>query len=92
MTQVVVTLSPLLEIFTLFSISDVGLISGWGRLSEGGSLPHILQAVEAAITPKEECYNTYLAAGYSKYLNPCHVCTGTKQGGIDTCQVRKRLV
>ncbi|KAI5742552.1 hypothetical protein M8J77_008531 [Diaphorina citri] len=66
--------------------ADVGLISGWGRLSEGGSLPHILQAAEVPLTPKEECRRSYAVAGYSNYLNQCQVCTGTKQGGLDSCQ------
>jgi hypothetical protein len=38
-----------LNYFFIFFLGEVGVVAGWGRLSEGGKLPNILQYVSISI-------------------------------------------
>ena len=42
---------------------EFGTVAGWGRLSEGGVLPSILQHVSVPIVSNQQCKNMFLAAG-----------------------------
>lgn len=59
---------------------DVATASGWGRLSEGGSLPDQLQQVDVPIVSNDTC-----EAAYGLDIPASMVCAGTEVGGIDSC-------
>ncbi|XP_054272556.1 serine protease 27-like [Macrosteles quadrilineatus] len=61
-------------------------VAGWGRLSESGSLPHILQHVTLPILNTKRCHSLYKRAGYSKFTHTCQMCSGFEEGGFDSCQ------
>ncbi|CAB3991891.1 MAM and LDL-receptor class A domain-containing 1-like isoform X1 [Paramuricea clavata] len=56
-------------------------ISGWGRLSSGGSSPNVLQEAQVPIVTPQECKNSYGSSITDRML-----CAGHSQGGTDTCQ------
>ena len=39
-----------IKMFIIFFSGEVGIVAGWGRLSEGGKLPNILQYVSPKVT------------------------------------------
>ncbi|GFT83462.1 serine proteinase stubble [Nephila pilipes] len=61
-------------------------VTGWGRLSEGGILPSILQEVQVPIISNEKCKNMFLAAGRHEYIPDIFMCAGFEEGGRDSCQ------
>ncbi|XP_035212886.1 serine proteinase stubble-like isoform X2 [Stegodyphus dumicola] len=61
-------------------------VTGWGRLSEGGVLPSILQEVQVPIISNEKCKNMFLAAGRHEYIPDIFMCAGFEEGGRDSCQ------
>ncbi|XP_076341775.1 serine proteinase stubble-like [Tachypleus tridentatus] len=61
-------------------------ITGWGRLSEGGVLPSMLQEVQIPIVSNKKCKNMFLAAGRNEYLPNIFMCAGFEDGGRDSCQ------
>ncbi|XP_022257487.1 serine proteinase stubble-like, partial [Limulus polyphemus] len=61
-------------------------ITGWGRLSEGGVLPSMLQEVQIPIVSNTKCKNMFLAAGRNEYLPNIFMCAGFEDGGRDSCQ------
>lgn len=62
-------------------------MTGWGRLSESGTLPHVLQHLTLPILSLRRCHTLYRKAGYTKYIHNCQLCSGFEQGGLDSCQV-----
>lgn len=64
-----------------------GIVTGWGRLTENGALPHILQMVSLPLIAWSQCHPMYQRLGYAQYLNQCQLCGGFQQGGRDSCQV-----
>ena len=50
-------------LFLIFALGEFGTVAGWGRLSEGGVLPSILQHVTVPILANDKCKNMFLAAG-----------------------------
>uniref|UniRef100_H2ZSM9 Peptidase S1 domain-containing protein n=1 Tax=Latimeria chalumnae TaxID=7897 RepID=H2ZSM9_LATCH len=65
---------------------DVGItctISGWGRLSESGSLPQILQKAEVNIIGSNVCRRSTV---YGFSISPRMLCAGFLKGEIDACQ------
>jgi hypothetical protein len=64
-----------------------GIVTGWGRLTENGALPHILQMVSLPLIAWSQCHPMYQRLGYAQYLNQCQLCGGVQQGGSDSCQV-----
>ncbi|XP_028396414.1 MAM and LDL-receptor class A domain-containing protein 2-like [Dendronephthya gigantea] len=56
-------------------------ISGWGRLSSGGSTPKVLQEAQVPIVTVQECKKSYGSSITDRML-----CAGYSRGGIDTCQ------
>ena len=65
------------------SAGAVAVVSGWGTLTPGGSLPSQLQAVEVYITPRVDCDNAYAAYGG---ITERMICAGVPGGGKDACQ------
>ncbi|CAN8014698.1 unnamed protein product, partial [Ixodes persulcatus] len=61
-------------------------VTGWGRLSEGGVLPSVLQEVKVPIVSNEKCKNMFLAAGRHEYIPNIFMCAGFEEGGRDSCQ------
>ncbi|XP_066250041.1 trypsin-1-like [Euwallacea similis] len=58
-----------------------GVVIGWGRTSEGGSLPNIVQEVEVPILTLSQCRAMkYRASRITSYM----VCAG--KGAMDSCQ------
>ena len=61
----------------------LAVVSGWGTLTPGGSLPSQLQAVEVFITPRAACDRAY--ADYDGITDNM-ICAAVPGGGKDACQ------
>ncbi|KAH7640801.1 serine proteinase stubble-like [Dermatophagoides farinae] len=61
-------------------------VTGWGRLSEGGVLPTVLQEVRVPIISNDRCKNMFLSAGRHEYIPDIFMCAGYDAGGRDSCQ------
>jgi trypsin len=61
----------------------LSVVSGWGTLTPGGSLPSQLQGVEVYITSHAECDSAYDAFGG---ITENMICAGVTGGGKDACQ------
>merc|ERR1712086_312402 len=62
---------------------SMSVVSGWGTLKAGGSLPDILQYVNVPLMTSADCKKT----GYgSAAILPSMVCAGYAAGGKDSCQ------
>ncbi|KAF7491461.1 Serine proteinase stubble [Sarcoptes scabiei] len=61
-------------------------VTGWGRLSEGGVLPTVLQEVRVPIISNDKCKNMFLSAGRHEYIPDIFMCAGYDSGGRDSCQ------
>ncbi|KAK5646193.1 hypothetical protein RI129_004657 [Pyrocoelia pectoralis] len=68
------------------TFKGLATVSGWGRMSESGNSPHILQQVTLPFIEKYTCRSTYQQVGFSQYLSECQLCAGTPYGGKDACQ------
>ncbi|XP_044133564.1 transmembrane protease serine 11C-like [Bufo gargarizans] len=58
-------------------------VSGWGTLTDGGSLASVLQQAELKIINSKLCSN-YQMYGY--LIKPSMICAGYIEGKIDSCQ------
>ena len=58
-------------------------VTGWGALSEGGSLGDTLQKVEVPIVSDADCRAAY---GEEDVFDSM-ICAGLDEGGKDSCQV-----
>merc|ERR550539_275828 len=67
-------------------IGEFGTVAGWGRLSEGGVLPSILQHVSVPILSNEKCKNMFLKAGRHEVIPEIFMCAGYENGKMDSCQ------
>ena len=56
------------------------VVSGWGTLSSGGSLPTTLQWVDVPIISNSKCNQAYGS------ITNAMICAGYQQGGKDSCQ------
>ena len=61
----------------------LSVVSGWGTLTPGGSLPSQLQAVDVDITSRAVCNSAYAAYGG---ITENMICAGVTGGGKDACQ------
>ena len=57
------------------------MVSGWGTLESGGSIPDRLQAVNLPIVSREECQQAYPGDFTGGMM-----CAGLPEGGRDSCQ------
>lgn len=62
-------------------------LTGWGRLSEGGILPSVLQEVKVDIVSNDKCEEMFLKAGRHENITDIFICAGYEEGGKDACQV-----
>ncbi|XP_065216472.1 serine proteinase stubble-like isoform X2 [Planococcus citri] len=67
-------------------IGENATVTGWGRLSEGGTLPSVLQEVSVPIVSNDKCKNMFLRAGRHEYIPDIFMCAGFDSGGRDSCQ------
>ncbi|XP_055856370.1 serine proteinase stubble-like [Episyrphus balteatus] len=61
-------------------------VTGWGRLSEGGTLPSVLQEVSVPIVSNDRCKSMFLRAGRQEFIPDIFLCAGYETGGQDSCQ------
>uniref|UniRef100_T1JFG3 Peptidase S1 domain-containing protein n=1 Tax=Strigamia maritima TaxID=126957 RepID=T1JFG3_STRMM len=67
-------------------IGKKATVTGWGRLSEGGVLPTILQEVVVPIVSNEKCNKMFAAANRPETIPEIMLCAGYTTGGKDSCQ------
>ncbi|CAG0916297.1 unnamed protein product [Notodromas monacha] len=67
-------------------IGENATVTGWGRLSEGGTLPSILQNVQVPIVSNERCKDMFLSSGRHEFIPDIFLCAGYEKGGRDSCQ------
>ncbi|KAJ8686922.1 hypothetical protein QAD02_022716 [Eretmocerus hayati] len=67
-------------------IGENATVTGWGRLSEGGALPTILQEVSVPIVSNSKCKSMFLRAGRNESIPEIFLCAGYENGGQDSCQ------
>ncbi|CAB3254502.1 unnamed protein product [Arctia plantaginis] len=67
-------------------VGENATVTGWGRLSEGGVLPSILQEVQVPIVSNERCKSMFLRAGRHEFIPDIFLCAGHEKGGHDSCQ------
>ncbi|XP_043276416.1 serine proteinase stubble-like isoform X2 [Venturia canescens] len=67
-------------------IGENATVTGWGRLSEGGTLPSILQEVSVPIVSNDRCKTMFLRADRHEYIPEIFLCAGYETGGQDSCQ------
>ncbi len=64
-------------------IGDTLTVAGLGRLTEGGSSPTVLQAVDVPLVTDATCQE---AGGNYKTVGDVSFCAGVPEGKIDACQ------
>jgi trypsin len=75
---------PLASLATLDPADGTSLLAtGWGTLTEGGSLPINLRKVSLPLTNRTNCND---ANSYNGQITTNMLCAGRDSGGIDTCQ------
>ncbi|KAL7292188.1 hypothetical protein TKK_0014142 [Trichogramma kaykai] len=67
-------------------IGENATVTGWGRLSEGGTLPSVLQEVSVPIVSNDKCKSMFLKAGRHEFIPEIFLCAGYEVGGQDSCQ------
>ncbi|GLV41138.1 Stubble [Carabus blaptoides fortunei] len=67
-------------------IGENATVTGWGRLSEKGTLPSVLQEVSVPIVSNDRCKNMFLRAGRHEFIPEIFLCAGHENGGQDSCQ------
>lgn len=67
-------------------IGENATVTGWGRLSEGGTLPSVLQEVQVPIVSNDRCKSMFLRAGRHEFIPEIFLCAGHENGGQDSCQ------
>ncbi|CAL7938578.1 unnamed protein product [Xylocopa violacea] len=67
-------------------IGENATVTGWGRLSEGGTLPSVLQEVSVPIVSNDRCKSMFLRAGRHEFIPDIFLCAGYESGGQDSCQ------
>ncbi|KAL4866240.1 hypothetical protein BDV12DRAFT_199305 [Aspergillus spectabilis] len=65
------------------SAGSIATTSGWGALSEGGSVSSTLQYVDIPIVSNSECSSAY--SGFNE-ITDAMICAGEEEGGEDACQ------
>ncbi|CAD7093306.1 unnamed protein product [Hermetia illucens] len=67
-------------------IGQNATVTGWGRLSEGGTLPSVLQEVSVPIVSNDVCKMMFKRAGRHEFIPDIFLCAGYETGGQDSCQ------
>ncbi|GJQ82344.1 hypothetical protein Trydic_g5054 [Trypoxylus dichotomus] len=83
---------PLSDLINVITLPSEGLhlpagteavVTGWGTISEGGSISTQLQAVQVPLVGQEECRAAY---GGINEVTDRMLCAGVVDGGKDACQ------
>nr|XP_050033986.1 serine proteinase stubble-like isoform X1 [Dermacentor andersoni]XP_050033987.1 serine proteinase stubble-like isoform X1 [Dermacentor andersoni] len=61
-------------------------VTGWGKLSHGGSVPNVLQYVQVPILSNQKCQKMFMLAGHVKAIRDNFVCAGYDGGNRDSCE------
>lgn len=61
-------------------------VTGWGKLSHGGSVPNVLQYVPVPILSNQKCQKMFMLAGHAKAIRDNFVCAGYDGGNRDSCE------
>ncbi|KAH7951426.1 hypothetical protein HPB52_008949 [Rhipicephalus sanguineus] len=61
-------------------------VTGWGKLSHGGTVPNVLQYVQVPILSNEKCQKMFQLAGHIKSIRENFVCAGYDGGNRDSCE------
>lgn len=69
----------------MFKPDEIFSVTGWGRLSEGGTLPSVLQEVKVPIVSNDRCKMMFLRAGRHEFIPDIFLCAGHDTGGHDSC-------
>ncbi|KAA0184678.1 hypothetical protein HAZT_HAZT002851 [Hyalella azteca] len=69
-------------------IGEMATVTGWGRLSEHGTLPSVLQEASVPIMSNEKCRQLFMRGGRKESIPDIFLCAGYDDGGRDSCQVR----
>ncbi|KAF2366951.1 Serine proteases trypsin domain [Trinorchestia longiramus] len=67
-------------------IGEMATVTGWGRLSEHGTLPSVLQEASVPIMSNEKCRQLFLRGGRKESIPDIFLCAGYDNGGRDSCQ------
>ncbi|XP_037782937.1 trypsin-1-like [Penaeus monodon] len=62
------------------------VVTGWGKLREGGKSADLLQKVIVPIISDTDCENSYRVIGYTGPVVDSMMCAGHEFGGKDACQ------
>ncbi|ROT84738.1 trypsin [Penaeus vannamei] len=62
------------------------VVTGWGKLREGGKSADLLQKVIVPIISDKECEDSYRVIGYTGPVVDSMMCAGHEFGGKDACQ------
>jgi hypothetical protein len=62
-------------------------VSGWGKLSVGGSLPTTLHQVNVPIISNSKCVAMFKKYGKNESIPDVSLCAGYENGGKDSCKV-----
>lgn len=65
----------------LFKCPLFAILSGFGRLSSGGSSPRVLMQVNVPVVSQSSCKRAYGSS-----IHDSMICAGLKEGGKDSCQ------
>ncbi|XP_023563903.1 ovochymase-2 [Octodon degus] len=68
-----------------FKAGFICTTTGWGRLTEGGIFPQVLQEVNLPILTQKECAAALLTIK-KPFSGKTFLCTGSPEGGKDACQ------
>ena len=61
-------------------------VSGWGKLSEGGSNPNVLHEVAVSAITNSQCMNSYVGSEIEGWITNSMICAGNiDQGKVDSC-------
>ncbi|EFX71777.1 trypsin [Daphnia pulex] len=61
-------------------------VSGWGRISTGGSISNVLLSVDVPIVSDSDCNAAYAGVFDPNPIFPSMLCAGAPAGGVDSCQ------
>ncbi|KAB7499741.1 Serine proteinase stubble [Armadillidium nasatum] len=71
-------------------IGEIAKVTGWGRLSEHGTLPSILQQTSVPIMSNAKCQELFLKGGRKEHIPDIFLCAGYEKGGRDSCQAKSQ--
>ncbi|XP_064109381.1 trypsin-1-like [Macrobrachium nipponense] len=80
------TVSPVCLPPPLKNFSGECVVTGWGKVTEGGSSSDVLQKVIVPVISDQKCRSSYRAIGYTGPIVDSMICAGYEYGNKDACQ------